>query len=318
MNWIAIAAYLGDLMGSFIGEVAYIFMKKAQIKVEKTGLNGTKKKSPYCTWEWNAGFWLLFLASVIHVVCLPLVDLVVLSTNSSIAIVMNNILSVLYLNEKVVWAYDVTAVSLIILGSLAVIFLTDYSDTTFTVDDIKALLWSPQSLTFTIILVVFTVLTIIQFKWHMRQLKNFNLLANTWLEKTLKEMQKSEEQKERDLADEIIEGSSTTIEEVTSLERPVRLLNKIINGMPKELIAETSPYTAKCVRPIVKMPMITILTSCGVCVGINLAMFTFLGELTASGSFTEAPFLTAFLMTLGLIASISLLIITNFVISQYD
>lgn len=78
-----------------------------------------------------------------HVCCLPFVDLVVLSTNSSIAIVFNNILSVMYLNEKIVWAYDVTAVSLIILGSLAIVFLTNYSDTTFTVDDIRALLWSP-------------------------------------------------------------------------------------------------------------------------------------------------------------------------------
>lgn len=88
--------------------------------------------------------------------------------------------------------------------------------------------------------------------------------------------------------------------------------------MPEELVAEISPYAAKYVRPIVKIPMINIMTTCGVCVGINLAMFTFIGELTASGEVGEAPLLTTLLIVLGMSASIGLLIITNFVISQYD
>lgn len=85
----------------------------------------------------------------------------VLSTNSSIAIVINNVLSVIYLDEKVVWAYDVTAVTLIIVGSLVIVFLSDYSETTYTPEDIRALLFSTQTLVFTVTLIIFAILTVI-------------------------------------------------------------------------------------------------------------------------------------------------------------
>ena len=103
------------------------------------------------------GFGLIVLGSIIHVLCLPFVDLVVLSTNSSIAILINNFLSVAYLDEKLVWAYDATAVTLIMAGSLAICVLSDYSETTYTADDIRALIWSPQTMTFIVIILVFIV-----------------------------------------------------------------------------------------------------------------------------------------------------------------
>ena len=101
-------------------------------------------------------------------------------------------------------------------------------------------------------------------------------------------------------------------------ERPIRQLNKIINGFPDELIREVCPYTATYVRPIVKMPMITILTCCGVSVGLNLVAFTFLGELMQSGTFLDAPWLIILLVTIGLSASVSLLFVTNYIFSMYD
>ena len=81
------------------------------------------------------------------------------------------------------------------------------------------------------------------------------------------------------MAEKLLEGSEQTMEELLRRERPIRQLNKIINGFPDELIREVCHYTATYVRPIVKMPMITILTCCGVSVGLNLVAFTFLGEL---------------------------------------
>ena len=78
------------------------------------------------------------------------------------------------------------------------------------------------------------------------------------------------------------------------------------------------PYAAKYVRPIVKMPMITIMTCCGVSVGLNLVAFTFLGELLQSGTFTDAPWLILLLVTIGIICSLSLLFVTNYVASMYD
>ena len=64
--------------------------------------------------------------------------------------------------------------------------------------------------------------------------------------------------------------------------------------------------------------MITILTCCGVSVGLNLVTFTFIGELLQSGSFLDAPWILALLFTVGIICSLSLLFVTNYVISLYD
>ena len=101
-------------------------------------------------------------------------------------------------------------------------------------------------------------------------------------------------------------------------ERPIRQLNIIINGFPEELIAAVYPYATKYVRPIVKVPMITIMTCCGVSVGLNLVAFTFLGELLQSGTFLDEPGLIILLVTVGLICSLSLLFVTNYVSSMYD
>jgi len=72
------------------------------------------------------------------------------------------------------------------------------------------------------------------------------------------------------------------------------------------------------VRPIVKLPMITILVTTGVAVGLNLAGFTFLGELLQSGTFFEAPLLIIFMMFWCALCSLALLFVTNFVVSIYD
>ena len=143
-------------------------MKKGMIKVENSGLNGTKKKIPFFTCEWLTGFIVLIVASLIHVACLPFCDLVVLSTNTSIGIVINNILSVIYLGEKVVWKFDIVAISLICFGSLLIVLFSKYDEVKYTPDDVKELLWSPTTYVFMGLFLVFTVFTVIQFIWHLR------------------------------------------------------------------------------------------------------------------------------------------------------
>ena len=180
-NWVAITAYLIDLVGTFVGQVAYILMKKGMIEVENSGLNGSKKKIPFFTCTWLIGFGCLIVASIVHVSALPFCDLVLLSTTTSVGILMNNILSVIYLDERLVWSYDIIAISLIIGGSLTIVLLSDYSETTFTPDDIRDLIFSEHTLVFVIVLLVFIVFTIAQFIWHRKQLAKFNALANVWL-----------------------------------------------------------------------------------------------------------------------------------------
>ena len=161
MNWVPVIAYLVDLFGTFLGTIAYILMKKGMIEVENSGLNGSKKKIPFFTCTWITGFLVLGIASIIHVAALPFCDLVVLSTNSSIGILMNNILSVMFLNERVVWSYDIIAISLIISGCLTIVLLSNYSTTTYTPDDIKDLIFSVHTTVFMIILFIFITVTLI-------------------------------------------------------------------------------------------------------------------------------------------------------------
>ena len=94
---------------------------------------------------------------------LPFVDLVILSTGTSIAIVLNTLLSVLYLGEKFVPRYDVTAFSLIIGGSLIICLISDYSETTFTPERIRELMSSAPSIIFMLFQVIVAVITVLQY-----------------------------------------------------------------------------------------------------------------------------------------------------------
>ena len=86
-------------------------------------------------------------------------------------------------------------------------------------------------------------------------------------------------EKTRELVNKAIEESEQTLDEASSRERPQRLLIKIIQGFPHAIIHQICPFTAKIVRPIVKMPMVTLLITSGCVVALNLACFTFIGEL---------------------------------------
>ena len=98
----------------------------------------------------------------------------------------------------------------------------------------------------------------------------------------------------------------------------MRILNKIANGFPYELIFEISPFAAKYLRQLVKLPMILILNVCGIQTGINLVTFTFLGELLKSGTFTESIGLILFLGAIAAFSSVFLLFTLNFINSRYD
>ena len=84
------------------------------------------------------------------------------------------------------------------------------------------------------------------------------------------------------------------------------------------MIADVCSYTATYFRPVVKLPLLMILGSCGVAVALNLSCFTFVGELLQSGTFTDEPWLIVFLLFWGLTGAIVLLFVTNFIQAIYD
>ena len=93
---------------------------------------------------------------------------------------------------------------------------------------------------------------------------------------------------------------------------------KIIAGFETEVIHNVCPYTAKFVRPLVKLPMITIMMSAGSGLALNLTCFTFIGQLLKSGTFDDAPWLILFLIVWGVGGAVVLLFVTNFANSIYD
>ena len=136
-------------------------MKKGFIKVENTGLNGTKSKSPYLTWEWIVGLLMMSVGSFIHVAVLPFIDLVVLSTATALAICLNTVMAVWYLGEKFLLKYDIPAFSLIIGGSLAIVLWSDYSEKSYTPERIKKLMVSTGTIIFMLIYAIIAVFAII-------------------------------------------------------------------------------------------------------------------------------------------------------------
>mmetsp|Transcript_43560 Transcript_43560/g.57673 ORF Transcript_43560/g.57673 Transcript_43560/m.57673 type:complete len:222 (+) Transcript_43560:33-698(+) len=221
MDWVAAGAYTANLLGTLLTQIGYILMKKGMHKVENSGLNGGKKKLGFFTWQWLTGFAFLAIGSITNVSVLPFCDLVVLSTIGALAILMNYGLSVFFLNETIVWRYDIPAILLIIGGSLTIVFLSDYSETTYTPDLIRELLWSTTTLVCFIVAVVFTAVTIAQYCWHLQKLKAFNQQANQFLISKIAEMQAAgADQPSQEQANQLLEAGGESLEELGTRERP--------------------------------------------------------------------------------------------------
>lgn len=198
-------------MATFGSCLSYILQKKGFIKVENTGLNGVERKNPIKTCEWKTGIFLTAVSSILHVVVLPFLDLVVIESGAAFAILFNSILAIYYLDEKVLWHYDLPAFSLILGGSLCIVLLSDFSENSFTPDRIKSLLFSWSSLCFMIFYLATTFGAYLQYKWHTRKIGNFNQDTNAWLDLKLKEMLSPEtDAKYTSLAETLVEQSKSS------------------------------------------------------------------------------------------------------------
>ncbi|MFN9897379.1 MAG: hypothetical protein ACK55Z_01020, partial [bacterium] len=70
------------------------------------------------------------------------------------------------MGEKAVWYYDLPAFFLIIGGCLMIIFLSDYSDTIYTPDTIKQLLFAWNTCLFMILYLTMVAGSVVQYFWH--------------------------------------------------------------------------------------------------------------------------------------------------------
>ena len=102
---------------------------------------------------------------VIHIVVLPFCPLVLLATNSATAIVMSAILSVWFLEESIVWKYDLPAFVLISGGTTAMVMLSKENEVQLTTEVITDQLTSLKSALFYIFYIIFVVLNYLLTRW---------------------------------------------------------------------------------------------------------------------------------------------------------
>lgn len=67
----------------------------------------------------------MFASSLLHMLDEAYLPLVVLSATNATSIVIGVLLSIFWLKEVFIWQYDVSGISIIILGSVAMILLAD-------------------------------------------------------------------------------------------------------------------------------------------------------------------------------------------------
>ena len=68
---------------------------------------------------------MLSLGNFIHVLALPYADLILLSATSTLAILANLILSICIFEERFMWRYDLTAIVMIISGTMMIVFMAN-------------------------------------------------------------------------------------------------------------------------------------------------------------------------------------------------
>ena len=124
--FITVVAFLGNVLGTFLGKLRLMLMKMVHLNIEKEiGEDESKPKKPlYCRGLWWLGFGVIMLGVVCHVFALPYTSLVLITASLTLGIVFNTLLSIRFLGEQFIWKYDLPALSLLCLGAL---FLTLFS-----------------------------------------------------------------------------------------------------------------------------------------------------------------------------------------------
>lgn len=106
--WKAILAAVVDNIGSVFNQVGFILQKKSTAE-------DNRSKSVIL---WLTGFSLLFAMSAVNVICIPYMDMALLSTTQATAIISGVIFSIVWLKEPVVCKYDVPALTIMTLGGV--------------------------------------------------------------------------------------------------------------------------------------------------------------------------------------------------------
>ena len=169
-----VTAFCIDVGATLLCQLSYIMMKFAHIDAEKN------QKTAILSCKYILALLGLIGGGVIHIVVLPFCPLVLLATNSATAIVMSAMLSVWFLDERIVWRYDLPAFVLISGGTTAMVMLSKENEVQLTTEVITDQLKSLKSALFFAFYIIFVVLNYMLTRWFSGQIRLFERQAVRW------------------------------------------------------------------------------------------------------------------------------------------
>ena len=185
-------AFLVNLCGTFIAQVGLLMMKQAHKSLEQTKIThdtddkfvsqnrSRSSMMAYKTPKWVTGFCLQLSGNIIQIGTYPFGDLVLLSTTNMFAIIISITLSVVFLNEKFIWQYDMAAFVLMGFGSFTIIVLSNKEDKTYTTELAKRLLTSWKSIVSVIVFFTLLILTFVFLQRFLEKVEQFGFDAENW------------------------------------------------------------------------------------------------------------------------------------------
>ena len=203
---LAIIAFLFETVGSVLKQLALIMQKFAHRKIEsglsrdlvdievegedynddikkllvnkqessvKVEVDKGKTLTTYLSWRWLVGILFYAIAFVIHLFCLPQLNLSLLGCQGAIGLIAAIILSVCLLKEKFLYKYDLPALLLITTGCTLIVFCADKEQKKYSETEVRELLKSTRMIIFTCIQIGSLVLVNIYLCSFLRKLRIF-------------------------------------------------------------------------------------------------------------------------------------------------
>ena len=88
----------------------------------------------------------VILGSILNLVALPYCGLILFSTTVGIGIIFNNVAAILWLDEKIIWKYDLPAFVLIVASSTAIVLLSAEEELDYTPEEMARQLKSTKAI----------------------------------------------------------------------------------------------------------------------------------------------------------------------------
>ena len=122
-------------------------------------------------------------ATLTHLAVLPYADLTLLSVNAITGIVWALILSIFFLNERLIVKYDIPALILIVGGCLTIVLLSNKEMVDFDADTITAMLFSVKTLAYLSFCCVIIVIDYVVLNYVLKLLRDFEVDATKYDQK---------------------------------------------------------------------------------------------------------------------------------------